>query len=267
MLKTMLDTAIEAAHTAGQHAREKFGHSSTQYKSDEQIVTQADRFCQEIIINRIRQSWPQHGFLAEENPDPKMPLLKITPTDEEQTWWVIDPIDGTRNFAHGIPLFAVSIGVIRLGLPVVGVVYDPMRDDLFSARTGQPAQRNGRTVCCIDEPLHRNSQIAVAGHYKQGPPDILGKLTRKHVLINLGSAALHYAYVGSGLYAASFGWDVRLWDIAAGAAIAQAGGATVTKVDGQERFPFDCENYQGEVTQVLFSGPTAHKELLSLQKS
>ncbi len=260
----MLTLASDAARQAGIYALERFGRVEARFKAGEQVVTDADRQCQAAIIAAVRKAFPQHGFLAEENEDPSQNLLKIAPTDDEQTWWVIDPIDGTRNYANKVPLFTVSVGILRRGMPVLGVIYDPVRDELFSGGPGIPSRRNGCAISCRDEKIGRNSQIAIQGHFDAQPPAGLMNLFIHSVCSNLGTAALHYAYVAGGAYTAALGWDIRLWDIVAGAAIAIGAGATVTDLRGEPRFPFDCRNYSGGPVPIAMAGRLAHPQLMKI---
>ena len=258
-LENILKLAQQAARLAGDHARSGIGSARISIKGADQIVTQLDEECQEIIIRHIRDHYPDHGLIGEEGPNGQ--LLKHPPTDGNNIWWVIDPIDGTRNFAHGTTNYAVSIGVIEDGIPVAGAIYDPSTDQMFTARLGGPAQCNGQTIHCRDETLHKNSQIAFSGNIlSELGPASLAELMDKHVLINLGSAALHYAYVALGAYSGAFGWNIRLWDIAAGIVICQCAGAEIKDMQNKPRLPLDCHAYQGEALPILIAaGPTQNQ--------
>ena len=259
-LENILKLAQRAARRAGDHAHRGIGSARISIKGADQIVTQLDEECQEIIIRHIRDRYPGHGLIGEEGPNGQ--LLKQSPTDGGNIWWVIDPIDGTRNFAHGTANYTVSVGVIEDGIPVAGAIFDPSTDQMFTARLGGPAQCNGQTINCRDETLHKNSQIAFSGNIlSELGPAPLAELMDKHVLINLGSAALHYAYVALGAYSGAFGWKTRLWDIAAGAVICQSAGAVVTDLRNNPRFPIDCRIYQGEALPILIAAESAQNQL------
>lgn len=275
-LDSMMQLALNVARLAGDYARSQLGHTVTRFKADRQIVTDVDRHCQAMIIDAIKIQWPDHGFLGEEGDEHG--LLTEPPSGPENLWWIIDPLDGSRNFAHGVPQFAVSLALAKDGVPVLGVIYEPNTNMMFAARQGQPAQCNGRPIHCLAEPLDINSQLAVPGHYygtaNQGDqslqaagtslPARVGRLMQEYVCINLGSAALHYAYVAAGAYAASFAETVKLWDIAAGAIIAQSAGARVTDLNGKPIFPLDCAAYQGQPLPILIAAPIAQQKMLDM---
>ena len=185
-------------------------------------------------------------------------MLKQPPTDDNDIWWIIDPIDGTRNFAHGVPIYAVSIGVIQNGLPVVGVIYDPNTDNMFSAQKGGPAKCNGRTIHTRNETLNKNSQLAVSGNFIRFMGPNAEPIMEQFTCVNLGSAALHFAYVALGAFSAAFAWEVKLWDIAAGAVICPAADATVIDMRGNPRFPIDCTGYEGQSIPLVIT----HKSVI-----
>ncbi len=259
----ILQCAETAARQAGELALNNYQQfTEISLKSAEQYVTQYDKQCQNIIINTKNQYYPGHGVIGEEGNEGK--LLKIPPTDDENLWWVIDPIDGTRNFAHGAPQFTVSIGVIKDGMPLAGVVYDPVLDTMYAAEAGSVATCNGEPIRVNDEALHTNSQIAISGNVYANLGANLGTIMQRYVTMNLGSAALHYAYVAKGIYAAALGWRIKLWDIAGGAMIVLAAGGVVNTPQGAARFPVDCHAYQGEKMPVIMSSPAAMHELSPL---
>jgi len=255
----ILSFSQEIARTAGQHAREQIADTIQEMKPGNQIVTSADRECQNMILQQIKRYWPEHGLIAEEGPGGQ--LFKEYPTGHSNIWWVIDPIDGTCNYAHGLPIYAVSIGVIKEGLPIVGVIYEPNTNMLYSAQLGQSAQCNGRTIYCRNDPLDSNSQIAISGKIYTHSPAAVAELMTKHVCINLGSAALHIAHVATGAFAASLLWNVRLWDIAAGAIIAESAGGVITDFAGKCRFPVDCGTYNAEPFHTFVAAQSIHSQL------
>jgi len=270
MMVEMAEIAREAARQAGDYARSRLGSASAQLKDESQLVTEVDRLCQAMIVERVRQRYGTHGILAEEGREAG--IFRHPPSGPEQLWWVIDPLDGTRNFVHGLPIFAVSIGVMEAGKPIIGVIYDPNTATMFSGHKPMGARCNDQPIRCYHGELDANSQIALPGRNRRSGCAVgeerLGVLIRKvmakHVYTALGSAALHYAYVASGAVAGMCSWELRLWDIAAGAAIAEAAGALVTKPDGTPRFPLDCASYQGEALPSMAAGPMAHRELLKM---
>jgi myo-inositol-1(or 4)-monophosphatase len=264
-ISLMHEIAIQAARKAGDYARSCLGRVRSEIKLEDQIVTEADRTCQQMIIDAVRSRFPDHGFIGEEGPGDQM--LKIPSRDSEDTWWVIDPIDGTRNFAHKLPLFAVSLAAIQNGLPILGVIFDPCANMLFSAFAGGCAQCNGASIHRNDEALNSNSQIAVTGHYDDEiPPGVL-RLLNKFVCMNLGSAALHYAYTALGSFAAAYSEKVKLWDLAAGAVINESAGAFLGDLNGNSWFPFSCKNYDGRPLPTLNAGRKILPQLLDILHS
>jgi len=141
-LSRMLETAIVAARLAGQHAMEEINYIKASVKNATELVTQADARCQKIIIDRIKENYPDHGFIAEEGEQGK--IFKQPPRGDQQFWWAIDPIDGTNNFAHRMLFFTVSIAVIYQGQPIVGVIFEPATDSMFTAVKGGEAQLNDK---------------------------------------------------------------------------------------------------------------------------
>lgn len=258
----LLKVASCAAVRAGACARELFGGVREEFKLGGHIVTSADRRCQSLIIESITSERPSDGFLAEESTEQGSRLFKQPPTGDEDIWWIIDPIDGTRNFAHAVPFYAVSIGVIKNGIPIVGAIYDPVNDMLLTAERGGPAMCNGRQIHCRNENLHRNSQIVISGHSECNTPEMIVSIIESHVCINLGSAALHLAYLAMGAYSASIAWNVSIWDIAAGLVICQSAGAIATDLQGKKQIPFDCNNYDGRTCPTLVAGDIAHEKLV-----
>jgi len=263
MYNEILQLASTAARTAGNLARTQAHSLKVSLKSADQLVTQIDRQCQDLIVEQVRSRFPDHGFIAEEGDHGHM--FKIPPSGSDDFWWVIDPIDGTRNFVHEFPLYAVSIGVLHKGIPVVGVIYEPNLDLLFTAHKDGPALCNDRPIRCTDEPLHKNSQLAISGNISLHlSGSCLSQTMKKHVLVNLGSAALHYAFIARGSFTAAFGWEIKLWDIAGGSAICLAAGASVLAPDGSPIFPLDCSSYQGQPLPILIAPPSLHTPLHNL---
>ncbi len=225
----LLDTAIEAARAAGHEiARRLPQEREVRAKGLRDIVTDADLAAQETLVSIIRSRFPKHGILSEEG---------LAPGNNTETIWVLDPLDGTSNYAHRLPSFSVSIGVARGDELLVGVVYDPMRDHLFCAERGAGATLNGerlrvsqtdkleRALVALDfarEPTKRSEQLAA-----------MVRCSRHiHTFRSVGSAALSLCYVAAGWLDAYFHWALAPWDcVAGGLMIAEAGGQ-LTELDG-----------------------------------
>ncbi len=258
-LRQMLETAVVAARLAGQRAMESIHYVKATVKNGTDLVTEADRACQQIIIDRIKETFPDHGFIAEEGEDGK--LYKRSPRSEPALWWVIDPIDGTTNFAHGIPIFAVSIAVLFEGRPVVGVIFDPATDAMYTAVAGGDAQLDGRRLEVGAEDVGPLTSVGLDSHFESPLPAWVGTLINQSRFRNFGTTALHLAYVAGNGLVAMVACTPKLWDIAAGAMIAETAGAVVTDWRGQPLFPVDPDCYEGASFQVLVANKTAHPKL------
>lgn len=264
-LSRMLETAIVAARLAGQHAMEKINFVKTSVKNETDIVTEADTQCQQIIIERIKQTYPDHGFIAEEGADGG--IFKQQPRGSERLWWVIDPIDGTTNYAHQMLLFTVSVAVMHEGRPIVGVVFDPATDSMFTAVREDKAQLNGRRINTGEDKISKFASIGVDSHYDEGVPGWIREIMRLTRFRNLGTTALQLAYVATGSLIGTVANRPKLWDIAAGALIAETAGAIVTDWQGNKLFGIDLDSYEGGQFEVLAANKNAHGQILELMRS
>ncbi|UCE99825.1 MAG: inositol monophosphatase [Planctomycetota bacterium] len=264
-LSKMLETAIVAARLAGQRAMEEINFIKVSIKNGRELVTQADARCQQIIINRIKETHPDHGFIAEESCEGK--ILKQPPRGGEQVWWVIDPIDGTNNFAHRLLFFAVSIAIIYDGKPIVGVVFEPATDSMFTAVKGSEAQLNGRRVTASEETMNGFSSIGLDSHFDKGVPGWACEIMQQTKYRNWGSTALQLAYVAKGSLIATIASCPKLWDIAAGVLIAENSGSIVSDWQGKKIFPINLDRYEGQEFQVLAANKKVHAQILALLQS
>lgn len=256
----MLETAVVAARLAGQHAMEQMDFVKATKKSENELVTEADAQCQRIIIQRIREIYPDHGFIAEEGE--KGRLFKRPPMGEPAIWWAIDPIDGTNNFAHGVPLFAVSIGVLYEGEPIVGVVFHPATDAMFTAVKGGEAQLDGRRISTREDEIGPLTSVGLDSHFDEVLPPWVCDLIRRSRFRNFGTTALHLAYVARGGLVAAVMCTPKLWDIAAGVVIAEAAGAVVTDWSGEKIFPMDLDAYEGRSFRMVAANRKTHPGLI-----
>ena len=208
-------------------------------KAPKDFVTDADIAAQQCIERRIHEVFPDHQFLGEESPHSKIDRDQLAQVD----WlWVVDPLDGTVNYVHRMPNFAVSIALMNRGKTVLGVVYDPMADELYQAVRGSGATCNG-------VPLHssRCTQLDQALIAASFPPQVQREslevaqfvevLVRSQSMRRLGSAALNLCYVAQGRLDAYWASVLKVWDIAAGALIASEAGASISRLDGD---PFNA---------------------------
>jgi len=265
-LSQLLETAIVAARLAGQRAMEEINFTKALLKNNKtEIVTQTDARCQQIIVDRIKETYPDHGFIAEEGGENK--IFKQPPRSTEHFWWVIDPIDGTANFAHRILLFTISIAVMYKGEPIVGVIFEPATDSMFTAVKGGEAQLDGRRITAGKDTMNKFSNVGLDSHFDEGVPQWICEIMQRTKFRNLGSTALQFAYVAKGGLIATIASRPKLWDIAAGAVIAEAAGAIVSDWQGNKIFPVDLDGYQGREFQTIMANKKVHAKLLELLKA
>jgi myo-inositol-1(or 4)-monophosphatase len=263
-LRRMLETAIVAARLAGQRAMEELNFLKVSVKNNDQMVTQADVHCQQIIVDRIKETYPDHGFIAEEGSGGKM--FKQPPRSDETVWWVIDPIDGTNNFAHKVLVFTVSIAAFYKNEPVVGVIFEPATESMFTAIKGAEAQLNGRRITTSKDGIDKFSSVGVDSIFEEGPPGWLQKVMCQTKFRCLGSMALHLAYVANGGFIGTIGSSQKLWDIAAGIIIAETAGAVVSDWQNKKIFPVDLDSYEGQQFQTITANKKTHAQILELLK-
>ncbi len=263
-LSSMLETAIVAARLAGQRAMEEINFIKASVKNATELVTQTDARCQQIIVDRIKETYPDHGFIAEEGTEGN--LFKQPPRGAEPVWWLIDPIDGTNNFAHRMLFFTVSIAAMYEGKPIVGVIFEPATESMFTAVKNGEAQLNGRRITTSEDTINAFSSVGLDSHFDDGVPAWACEIMKKTRFRNLGTTALQLAYVANGGLVATIAQDQKLWDIAAGAFISEAAGAIVTNWQGGKIFPVDLDNYQGGKFQIISANQKVHAEILNLLK-
>ena len=225
-LRSMLETAIVAARLAGQRAMEEINYIKASVKNSTELVTEADRRCQDIIINRIKEDYPDHGFVAEEGEEGK--IFRQVPRGKDAFWWIIDPIDGTNNFAHRMLFFTVSIAVMHEGEPIVGVIFEPATDSMYTAVKGADAQLDGRRITASEEAMDKFASVGLESHFEDGAPGWACELMTRTRFRNLGTTALQLAYVAKGSMVATIANTPKLWDIAAGVVINESAGSAIT---------------------------------------
>ncbi|MBN1796866.1 MAG: inositol monophosphatase [Sedimentisphaerales bacterium] len=264
-LSGLLETALVAARLAGQHAMEHMDYVKATIKSDNEMVSQADAQCQKIIIDRIKETYPDHGFIGEEGPDGN--LFKQPPRGDEKIWWVIDPIDGTNNYIRQVPLFCVCVAAVYENKPVVGVTFEPATERMYTAFEGGDAQLNGRKITASAEGINNFEHIGLDSHNKDSVPHWLNDLMIRTRFRNLGSAGLHFAYVANGGFIATIIRNVKIWDVASGAIIAESAGAVVTDFQSNPFFPLDIAAYNGEKLNIVCANKKVHSEIIRLINS
>ena len=252
--------AIHAAMNAGALLRSGFGtHFEISSKPGKQnLVTEYDKAAENSIISAIFKHFPDHAILAEESGDTQKGNSPIT--------WIIDPLDGTVNFAHGLPLFSVSIATAIHGKIVSGVVYQPITNELFTAEIGKGGLLNGKQIFVSKIDRIENSLMSTGFPYNvdQDPLQCVEKFAQMQLkgvpLRRLGSAALDMAYVAAGRCDAF--WEVGLhpWDMAAGKLLVEEAGGVVTHWDGTAHQVLGYET-------VLATNGLLHKALLDHLKA
>ena len=212
-----------------------FGQISRQYKADKSIVTEADLATQNALIKELKKRWPDFEFLAEE----------MTAQQQEQHMaqaenglWIVDPLDGTSNFASGIPYFAISIALYYKGHVRLGLVYDPNRDEAFTATDSTAATCNGHPLKPSDTPAELARAIGVID-FKRLPPELAKKLVTQQPFSSqrsFGSVALDWCWLAANRFHVYLHGRSNIWDYAAGELIfRQAGGHSCT-LDGEAIF-------------------------------
>jgi len=259
-----LRAAREAALEAGKMLKLGLNErSQVIFKGPIDLVTNFDNRAQEMIFNRLRESFPDHGFLAEEG---------LNHREGQEFRWIIDPLDGTTNYAHGVPIFCVSIGLEFQGKMILGVVYDPMQDELFHALAGEGACRNGKEIHVSSEADLGRSLLATGFPYDVRVSPVNNAvhfdnfLTRAQAIRRCGSAALDLCYVACGRFDGF--WELKLhpWDVAAGGLIAQEAGSRLSDFDGREFSIYKPEALatngliHGQMMRVLQMGKRRQRE-------
>jgi myo-inositol-1(or 4)-monophosphatase len=253
----MLNFATDIAREAGNLLVQKLGTAKVTTKGDINLVTEADIAAENLIIDRIRSYHPQHGILAEESGEA---VLKGKPSEWK---WIIDPLDGTTNYAHGYPCFCVSIALERAGQLEVGVVYDPMRDEMFAAERGHGATLNDRKIRVSTVEQLSGAMLCTGFPYNvRERPDFARDFTNftmnAQAVRRDGSAALDLAYVACGRFDGFWEDGLSPWDIAAGALLISEARGRITNFNDQ---PLDIYN-----EQVLASNGLIHEAMMKVLK-
>jgi myo-inositol-1(or 4)-monophosphatase len=213
---------IERAKAAGQAAIAALPGMETELKPDASLVTTIDRMVETRLRQEVAARFPSHGFFGEEygRTDPDAEFL-----------WAIDPIDGTANMVHGLPQWAVSIGLLRAGRPLAGVVHLPMLSETYAATAGGGATLNGRAVQAADLPALRRDDTIGIGSEAIHRVDLSRFISRQR---NFGAVAVHLAYAARGALRGNLSGEDKLWDIAAGLLIATEAGCRAEWLCGGE---------------------------------
>ena len=235
-MHALLNVAVMAARRAGNTLIKKMvslDKLKIEQKGHNDYVSDADRAAEKAVIDCILKHYPDHEIFAEES----------GVQGDSDTVWIIDPLDGTTNYLHGFPVFAVSIGVQVNGRLEHGVVYDPMRQELFTASRGQGAQLDGRRIRVSGQKHLERALIGTGFPFRQADAEIgpylnmLGKVVRNTSGVRRpGAAALDLCYVAAGRLDAFWETGLAPWDLAAGSLIIREAGGIVSGLDGSENF-------------------------------
>ncbi len=248
----MIQKVIEIAKEAGEIAKEGFrSNFKIEYKTNtSDLVTEYDKKSETAIINFINKEFPSHSVLAEESGKSE---------NDSEYRWVIDPIDGTTNFAHGLPIFSVSIGVQKNGQTICGVVYDVMMDAVYSAEFGSGAFRNDEKIS-VSTNRDLSRSVLVTGfpydipNYMPRISDKFGEfLLKSRAVRRLGSAAIDFCYVASGVFDGYWEASLHPWDMCAGKLILEEAGGKVTNFAQNEIDIFSRE--------ILASNGKVHQQM------
>lgn len=253
-MENFLDTAVELALHSGQLIKRiaKQPHSVT-YKGAVDLVTEADVQSEALVIAGIKERFPDHGILAEE---------KGIEQGESDYLWIIDPLDGTTNFAHGFPVYGVSIALEYQGEVIVGVVYDPNLDELFTAEKGKSAFLNGNPIR-VSETHELDKSLLATGfpYYFRDDPDLIVQLftgfsLNAQGIRRAGAATIDLISLACGRFDGFWEFGLKPWDMAAGSLIATEAGATLTGLQG--------EFFDIRVPEIVASNGVIHDQMLAI---
>ena len=230
-LQSYLETCERAVRVAGATIRGWIGKTSVQHKGPSDFVTEADFAAQEVVKQAVLQAFPHHSVLGEEDQ-----LTSDTPSKTEYRW-IVDPLDGTTNFVHGIPHYAVSLALEHNGELLVGAIFDPSLNECFTAAIGGGAMLNGRPIRTSNS--DRLSEVIAGTGFPANllpdSPDLLvfnKALFRCQGVRRTGSASLNMCDVAAGRFGVLWGLSTKIWDIAAGVLLIREAGGVVTSPEG-----------------------------------
>jgi myo-inositol-1(or 4)-monophosphatase len=253
-----LDLAIDLAHQAGRIQMDRYERlEQIQAKGPRDVVTEVDHLCEDLVMRAVQERYPDDAFYAEEIGE-----VAAKGSGKSGRVWIVDPLDGTINYANGIPVFCISIGLVADGMPVAGVVYDPTRDETFAGAIDGPSLRNGEPIRVGNKDLLEDLVVtlAVGGRGTVRKRREAVRSIRAHR--SMGSAALTLAYVACGrfdVYAQGAG--LSAWDVAAAGLIAQRAGATVTSLEGGPWFDL---SRPAKKWSCLAAAPSHHAAMLAM---
>ncbi|VAW68495.1 Inositol-1-monophosphatase [hydrothermal vent metagenome] len=254
-----------------QHAAEqilsRYNQVPYRLKNDGSLVTEADSAMQIAMINSLNQCWPDYAILGEEmSAEQQQALLQNSP----EGLWVLDPLDGTSNFASGLPIFSVSIALLIQNEVVLGMVYDPLRNEVFTAIKGEGAWLNGSELACGSERESLSECIAQLD-FKRLKPEMRACLARDHAFAsqrNFGSGALDWCWLAAGRSQIYIHGGQKLWDYAAGQLIFDEAGGLARTLQGEQVSAMSLEprSVIASVSQGLYQQLQAYLASLECDK-
>ncbi len=238
MRDALLNIAIKAARAAGDviiRAQDRPGKIEISQKQHNDFVTNVDRQAEQAIIAIIQKAYPAHSILGEES--------GVTAGFNDEYEWIIDPLDGTRNFIHGFPQFCVSIAVKVMGRIEHGVIYDPVRQELFSASRGKGAQLNDHRIRVSTQKALEACLLGTGFPFRHSPEYIAAYISSLTSMLPIcgdvrraGAAALDLAYVAAGRLDGFWEMGLKIWDIAAGVLLIREAGGLLCDFNGAEQY-------------------------------
>ena len=255
-MKELRDFAIKLARDAGSLLAGKFNSKhEIYYKGEIDLVTEADKMSEDLIIAAINSSFPDHGILSEESP---------AQNSQAKQRWIIDPLDGTTNYAHGYPVFCVSIALENEGVIVLGVIYDPLREEMFVAERGKGAYLNGKKMNVSKTTTLSRSLLATGFPYdirlsKDNNLNYFNLMAMEAQAIRrAGAAALDIAYIAAGRFDGF--WELKLmpWDMAAGCLMVEESGGVISDMFGGQ--------WNISLPNVLVSNGLIYEQMISVFK-
>ncbi len=253
-----LDELNQLEALVKQHAAEqimpRFNQVTYEFKQDGSLVTEADSAMQAAMIESLEQHWPEYTILGEEMTTEEQEALLNT---ESSGLWILDPLDGTTNFASGVPIFSVSVALIKDNDVVMGLIYDPNRDEVFSAIKGEGAWFNGQPLSCETEREHLK-QCSAQIDFKRLSKSLRGHLCVEHPYAsqrNFGSGALDWCWLVTARSQVYIHGGQKLWDYAAGQLILSEAGGVATTFEGEPLFVRSLQprSVMAAVDQILYN--------------
>jgi myo-inositol-1(or 4)-monophosphatase len=235
-MSEFVEVAELAARRAGSLLKSMVGRVDIREKGPRDLVTEADLEAQRLIRETLLTAFPDHAFVGEEQQEP---AAERSGKLSSEFCWVVDPLDGTTNFAHQLPMYGVSIALCRSGRLVAGVVYDPSLDEMFRAAEGEKPIVNGRTLSVSGCESLSTGLVAASfsANVPRGSQEIARFIEVLHAcraVRRMGSAALNLCYLAAGRLDAYWASSVKTWDVAAGVLLVEQAGGVVTALDGSK---------------------------------